>query len=118
MAEIRGLTKQWEDSMQQPADAGQGEVNIVVTQRVLPGKESEYEALLRKTEAGTVAKDKGCLRYEWYRSETPQTYILLERWTDRAAVQAHPAAPHMLAIKEEIPGLAPEHFTFVRLTKQ
>jgi len=103
--------------MQQPADAGQGEVNIVVTQRVLPGKEGEYEALLHEMEAATVANDKSCLRYEWYRSETPQTYILLERWTNRAAVQAHLAAPHMVAIREKIQGLVPEKFTFVRLTK-
>jgi quinol monooxygenase YgiN len=103
--------------MQQPADTGQGEVNIVVTQRVLPGKESECEALLREAEAATVANDKGCLRYEWYRSETPQAYILLERWTDRAAVQAHLAAPHMLAIREKIQSLVPETFTFVRLAK-
>ncbi len=103
--------------MQQPADAGQGEVNIVVTQLVLPGKESECEALLREVEAATVANDKGCLRYEWYRSETPQTYILLERWTDRTAVQAHLAAPHMLAIREKIQRLVPETFKFVRLTK-
>lgn len=49
--------------MQQPADVDQSEVNIVVTQRVLPGKEGEYETLLREMEAATVANDKGCLRY-------------------------------------------------------
>jgi len=103
--------------MQQPADARQGEFNIVATQRVLPGKESECEALLREAEAATLANDKGCLRYEWYRSETPQTYILLERWTDRAAVQAHLAAPHILAVRGKLQGLVPEAFTFVRLTK-
>ena len=103
--------------MQQPADARQDELNIVATQRVLPGKESECEALFREAEAATLANDKGCLRYEWYRSETPQTYILLERWTDRAAVQAHLAAPHILAVREKLQGLVPEAFTFVRLTK-
>jgi quinol monooxygenase YgiN len=103
--------------MQQPANVGQDEVNIVVTQRVLPGKEGEYETLLREMEAATVANDKGCLRYEWYRSETPQTYVLLERWTNGAAVQAHLAAPHMVAIRGKMRGLVPEKFTFVRLTK-
>lgn len=103
--------------MQHPTEIGQGEVNIVVTQRVLPGKEGEYEGLLREMEAATVANDEGCLRYEWYRSETPHTYILLERWTSRAAVQAHLAAPHMAAIREKVQHLVPEKFTFVRLTK-
>ena len=103
--------------MQQPADAGQREINIVVTQLVLPGREAEYEKILREMEAATLANDEGCLRYEWYRAETPRTYILLERWTSRAAVQAHLAAPHMVAIRERIQGLVPGKFTFVRLTK-
>jgi len=102
---------------ERPADAAQGQVNIVVTQRIHPGKEAEYETLLREMEAATVANDKGCPRYEWYRSETPQTYILLERWTDRAAVQAHLSAPHMIAIRERIQPLVPERFGAVRLAK-
>ena len=46
--------------MQQPTETSQGEVNIVVTQRVLPGKEGEYESLLREMQAATVANDEGC----------------------------------------------------------
>ena len=93
------------------------ELDIVVTQRVHPGKEAEYEALLREMEAATIANDEGCLRYEWYRADTPQTYILIERWTTRAAVQAHLQAPHMVAIRQRIEPLVPEKFSFVRLTK-
>jgi quinol monooxygenase YgiN len=93
------------------------EINVVVTQRIHPGREAEFEALLRELEASTVANDAGCLRYEWYRAEAPQTYILLERWTDLAAVQAHFKAPHMVAIGEKYQSLVPEKFTFVRLSK-
>lgn len=93
------------------------ELNIVVTLRVHAGKEGEAEALLREMEASTVAKDEGCLRYEWYRAQTPQTYILVERWTDAAAVQAHLKAPHMAAIFQKIGPLMPEPFTPTPLTK-
>jgi len=83
------------------------ELNIVVTQKIYPGKEVEHDAILQEMEAATIANDKGCLRYEWYRTEQPQTYILLERWTDRAAVQAHLRAPHMVAIRQRIGPLEP-----------
>ncbi len=92
-------------------------LDIVVTQRVHPGKEREFEELARQLEANTVAKDKGCLRYEWYRSETPHTYILIERWTDRAAVQAHLKAEHVVSILPKLRECVPEPFSILRLTR-
>ena len=43
-------------------------IDVIVTQRVHPGKEQTFEALAREITANTLAKDKGCLRHEWYRS--------------------------------------------------
>jgi quinol monooxygenase YgiN len=94
-----------------------GELNIVVTLRVHAGKEAEAEQLLREMEAVTLANDEGCLRYEWYRAQAPQTYIMLERWTDEAAVQAHLKAPHLAEIFQKIGPLMPEPFTATPLTK-
>ena len=54
-----------------------------------PTEQKEFEEILKEMETGTLANDKGCLRYEWYRSDAPHTYILLERWADRAAVLSH-----------------------------
>ena len=93
------------------------ELNIVVTLRVHAGREADAEALLREMEAATVAHDEGCLRYEWYRAETPQTYILLERWTDQAAVRAHLQAHHMAGSFERMKSMLPEPFTPVVLAK-
>ena len=39
-----------------------GEVNIVATRKVVPGKQEELEKLLKEMETGTLANDKGCLR--------------------------------------------------------
>jgi quinol monooxygenase YgiN len=73
-----------------PVSASGGPMlDILVTQRVLPGKEEAFEALIRKMEENTVNLDAGCLRYEWYRAEEPHTYILIERWITQEAVQAH-----------------------------
>jgi len=71
------------------AQGATGELNAVATLQVQAGKEGQVEAILRDLQAATLANDKGCLRYEWYRASTPQTYILLERWIDQAAAQQH-----------------------------
>jgi quinol monooxygenase YgiN len=91
--------------------------DCVVTQRINPGREAEFEALLRQLEASTLASDQGCLRYEWYRAELPQTYTLLERWTDRSAAEAHLRAPHFLALLPKLRDCATEWFTIVRLAR-
>jgi quinol monooxygenase YgiN len=64
-------------------------INAIVTQRVNAGKEEAFEAIAREITANTLSQDKGCLRYEWYRAETPQTYILIERWTHRIGAGSH-----------------------------
>lgn len=74
-------------------------INVVVTLRVNAGMEKAFEAIARKITSNTLSQDKGCLRYEWYRADAPQTYILIERWTDQAAVQAHLNADHLAALK-------------------
>lgn len=90
--------------------------DAVVTQRVKPGKEAEAEALLREVAAATLANDVGCLRYEWYRSDQPGTYILVERWTDRAAAGVHLKAPHLAEFMRKFEACAVEKFSVTVLT--
>ena len=103
----------------QQAHDATAEYDFLVTQRVLAGKEEEVEAILRDAQAATLANDKGCLRYEWYRASTPQTYILLQRWTDLAAAQEHLKAPHNVSAVEKLLPLVPRGETpkAVRITK-
>jgi quinol monooxygenase YgiN len=89
----------------------------VVTQRVSPGREAEFEALARQLEADTRAREEGCLRYEWYRAEAPQTYVLIERWRDRDAAAAHLVAPHLLAILPQLRDCSTEWFTVMSLAR-
>ena len=94
-----------------------GELTVMVTRRVQAGKEPEAEAILRDLQAATLAKDEGCLRYEWYRASTPQTYILLERWADQAAAQEHLKAPHFASAIAKLSPLVLEKPEVVWLTK-
>jgi len=92
-------------------------MDVVVTQRVNAGMEEAFEAIVRQVTANTLSRDEGCLGYEWYRAEAPQTYILIERWTDQAAAQAHLKADHIAALMPRIMECVPEKFSAVRLTQ-
>ena len=105
-----------EGNAQQTQDAT-GELNALATQRVQAGKEKETEAILRDLQAATLANDKGCVRYEWYRASTPQTYILVERWVDQAAAQEHLNAPHVVSALQRLLPLVLVQPQAVRLTK-
>jgi quinol monooxygenase YgiN len=92
-------------------------IDAVCTQRIKPGMEAKAEALLRQAEAETLANDKGCLRYEWYRTEEAGTYILLERWTDKEAVQAHFNSPHLTRLLPQLAECSIERFKVTRLSR-
>ena len=54
------------------------------------------------TSSGTVdaiRAETGNLRYEYYLSfENPETVLLIDAWTDQAAIDAHHASPMMAKI--------------------
>ena len=54
------------------------------------------------TAGGTVAQiraEEGNLRYEYYGSlDDPETVLLIDSWTDQAAIDAHHASPMMATI--------------------
>jgi quinol monooxygenase YgiN len=79
--------------------------------------EQAFEALARQLAASTLANDEGCLRYEWYRAAAPQTYILIERWTEMAAAQAHLKTEHIAALMPKLRECAPEMFSVMQLTR-
>lgn len=101
----------------QQAQDAKRELNGIATLRIQPGKEEEVEAILRDIQAATLANDKGCLRYEWYRASTQLTYILLERWADQAAAQEHLNAPHVVSAVEKLLPLIFEKPQAVRISK-
>ncbi|MEG0882442.1 MAG: putative quinol monooxygenase [Janthinobacterium sp.] len=52
-------------------------------------------------------KESGCLRYELHLdNQIPTRFIMLEEWTDKAALTAHYATPHFLALVAAADGKA------------
>jgi quinol monooxygenase YgiN len=69
-------------------------LGVVATVRVKPGMEKDFEAVARELVARVNAAEPGCKLYALHRSETPATYVFMERYVDQAAVEAHRASEH------------------------
>jgi len=70
---------------------------VIATLEVKAGKESEFEAVMKELAAKTLANEPGCKMYSLHR-KGPTTYVMLERYVDRAALATHSASEHFRSI--------------------
>ena len=67
-------------------------VRLIVTISAAPGRGSEL-AQLYKARCLEIVKEPGCEQFEVFQSVlNPDKLVLLERWTDQAALDAHSQA--------------------------
>jgi quinol monooxygenase YgiN len=67
---------------------------VIATIKIKPGMERDFEGLAKELAAQVMANEPGCKLYALHRGEEPGTYVVLERYVDEAALDAHRAAPH------------------------
>ena len=73
-------------------------IGIVATLKVKAGKESEFEGVFTELQGHVAKSEPGCLLYEVFKSRSqPSTYIVMEKYKDQAALDAHRTTPHMAA---------------------
>lgn len=72
-------------------------LGLNVTYIMKPGMRENFLRLLAEGNfRQSVLGEAGCLGYDYYRSaEDENVLLLVERWTDRQAQQAHLRQPHM-----------------------
>ena len=75
---------------------------IIATLNIKEGSEAEFEAAAREMMDAVAANEPGCLLYELSRSDDPQVYFFMERYTDDDAVAAHGGTDHMKAFGARI----------------
>lgn len=61
---------------------------------VMEGKENEFESLFRELVTEVRKHDKGCNYYDLYKSEQPRTYLVMEQYENRNALQQHQRSEH------------------------
>lgn len=85
--------------------AASGQVTVIATLHVQPGREAAFEACMRAMAAETRT-EAGCIAYDLQRSsDDPCEYIMVEYWRDAAALDAHFASTHMARLVADLPGL-------------
>lgn len=78
-------------------------LGIVATIRVQDGKGGDFEAVFRRLAAKVRANEPGNLLYQLTKSRTePNTYKVLEIYTDQDAVTAHGGSDHFREIGREM----------------
>ncbi|MFD8981441.1 putative quinol monooxygenase [Streptomyces sp. NPDC059564] len=71
-------------------------VQLVILISTLPGRGPEQIAAFERL-APVVRAEEGCLRYDLHQvSGEPDRFVLIERWSSQAALNAHDATPHMI----------------------
>ncbi len=71
------------------------EITVVARNKAKPGREKELEAALRAAVPPTH-REQGCLKYTLHRAvDDPSRIVVLERWSSRADLDRHLAAPHI-----------------------
>ena len=81
------------------------EVVVVAILTAKPGAEAQVEQLMREVTPPTHAEE-GCITYAIHRDlDDPCRLVFVERWTDRAVLDAHLAAPHLDTFRAGLDGL-------------
>lgn len=70
---------------------------LVVTFKVKPGANAKFEAAFREMQGAMRKDEPGALYYDLCRPQggDAQTYVMVERYADEAAFNAHRGTPHM-----------------------
>jgi quinol monooxygenase YgiN len=61
---------------------------------VKEGKENEFESLFRELTSKVREHDRGCNYYDLYKSEQPRTYLVMEQYENKEALQRHQKSEH------------------------
>ena len=81
-------------------------LGIVSKMKTVSGKAEEYEALVRRVAALSLEREPGCHYYCGYREQNKDNhFIVIEHYTDRAALAAHRDSEHFRQAMVDVVGL-------------
>ncbi|MBD9456124.1 antibiotic biosynthesis monooxygenase [Pseudomonas sp. PDM05] len=79
------------------------EVRLVVIIQTQPGRGPDQLAAFEQL-APLVRAEQGCIQYDLHPvSGNPDSFVLIEKWASKAALEAHHATPHMIAASRHNP---------------
>lgn len=63
-------------------------IGLIAKLKIQDGKSEEFEAAFRDISA-QVLEEPGCNFYACHKTDDPTVYVVMEQYTDQAAVDAH-----------------------------
>jgi quinol monooxygenase YgiN len=69
-------------------------LGIIAKLTIKPGTNADFEATMKALQAKVRADEPGNKLYALHKTADPNVYVMLERYDDQAALDAHRAAPH------------------------
>jgi quinol monooxygenase YgiN len=80
-------------------------VQVLAVLTAKPGHETALATLLQGLVAPTRA-EQGVLFYDLHQDrEDPARFVFFEGWASQAALDAHNASPHLVALQKQLPDL-------------
>jgi quinol monooxygenase YgiN len=69
-------------------------LGIIAKLTIKPGTNADFEATMKALQAKVRSEEPGNKLYALHTTSDPNVYVMLERYDDQAALDAHRAAPH------------------------
>ncbi|HSH99351.1 MAG TPA: putative quinol monooxygenase [Reyranella sp.] len=69
-------------------------LGVIAKLTIKPGANADFEAAMKALQARVRSDEPGNKLYALHKTDDPNVYVMLERYDDQAALDAHRAAPH------------------------
>ena len=69
-------------------------IGVIAKLTIKPGTNADFEATMKALQAKVHADEPGNKLYALHKTGDVNVYVMLERYQDQAALEAHRAAPH------------------------
>ena len=77
-------------------------LGIIARLTIKPGTNADFETTMKALQARVRADESGNKLYALHKTADPNVYVMLERYDDEAALDAHRAAPHFKEIGRKL----------------
>ena len=77
-------------------------LGVVATLKIKEGTNTEFEAAAGRLIAAVTSSEPGCLLYALHRTDDPNCYVFMERYTDEEALANHGKSDDFRAIGAEM----------------
>ncbi|MGE0660710.1 MAG: putative quinol monooxygenase [Reyranellaceae bacterium] len=69
-------------------------LGVIATLRIKPGANAEFEKAMGELQKAVRANEPGNKLYVLHKTDDPTVYVMLERYENQAALEAHRASTH------------------------